>query len=68
MRFFPVFSVACLSVGAVLAQSFEVASIKPAAPMGVGVIMVGMHGGPGSNDPGQMGFTNMSLSDLIQYA
>jgi uncharacterized protein (TIGR03435 family) len=48
--------------------SFEVASIKPAAPMGDGMIRVGMQGGPGTPDPVQMTFTNVSLKDLIQNA
>ena len=48
--------------------SFEVASIKPAAPMAAGRIMIGSRGGPGTPDPGQWTFTNMSLRDLIQNA
>ena len=60
--------IACLSLRIVFAQSFEVASIKPAAPMQSGRIMIGMRGGPGTDDPGQMTFTNSSLGDLIQSA
>ncbi len=48
--------------------SFEVASVKPAAPMGDGMIRVGVQGGPGTPDPVQMTFTNVSLKDLIQTA
>src|SRR5580704_13504998 len=48
--------------------SFEVASIKPAAPMREGMFMVGMRGGPGKPDPEHMTFTNVSLKDLIQDA
>jgi len=48
--------------------SFEVASIKPAAPMQPGRMMIGTRGGPGTSDPGQMTFTNNSLRDLIQNA
>src|SRR5258708_40362887 len=48
--------------------SFEVASIKPAAPMQPGRMMIGTRGGPGTSDPGQMKFTNNSLRDLIQNA
>jgi uncharacterized protein (TIGR03435 family) len=60
--------IACLSLRIVFAQSFEVASIKPAAPMQSGRIMIGMRGGPGTEDPGQMTFTNSSIGDLIQSA
>jgi uncharacterized protein (TIGR03435 family) len=60
--------IVCLSVAAAFAQSFEVASIKPAAPMQGGRIMIGSRGGPGTADPGQMTFTNASISDLIQSA
>ena len=62
------FVIACLSLRIVFAQSFEVASIKPAAPMQGGRIMIGMRGGPGTDDPGQMTFTNASIADLIQSA
>ena len=57
--------------GAVFADtlpSFEVASIKPAAPMTGGRIMIGQRGGPGTPDPGQIAFTNVSVKDLIQNA
>jgi uncharacterized protein (TIGR03435 family) len=60
--------IAGLSLRIVFAQSFEVASIKPAAPMASGRIMVGMRGGPGTNEPGQMIFNNVSIGDLIQSA
>jgi uncharacterized protein (TIGR03435 family) len=65
IRFLTVGFICCCCV---FAQSFDVASIKPAAPMENGRIMVGMRGGPGTNDPGQMIFTNMSVSDLIRTA
>jgi len=57
-----------LSFSAAFAQSFEVASIKPAAPMRPGQMMIGMSGGPGTPEPGQMTFTNVSLADLVQRA
>ena len=50
------------------AQSFEAASIKPAAPLPPGRMMMGMRGGPGTPEPGQMTFTNVSLGDIIQNA
>lgn len=48
--------------------SFEVASIKPAAPMQAGRIMVRMSGGPGTPDPGQMTYTNVSLKNVLTNA
>ena len=57
-----------LAASAAFAQSFEVASIKPAAPMESGRFMVGISGGPETPDPVQMTFTNVSLSNLIQTA
>jgi uncharacterized protein (TIGR03435 family) len=62
-----------LASGAACAQgvdgpTFEVASIKPAAPMVPGRIMIGMNGGPGSRDPGQITVTNMGLGDLMANA
>jgi uncharacterized protein (TIGR03435 family) len=65
LRYFPILS---MSLGIVCAQSFEVASIKPAAPMQPGRIMVGSRGGPGTGEPGQITFTNSSIADLIQSA
>ena len=47
---------------------FEVASIKPAAPMMPGRMMVGLRGGPGTPSPGQMTFINVSLAQIIQRA
>jgi uncharacterized protein (TIGR03435 family) len=48
--------------------SFEVASIKPAAPMPEGRMLVGIQGGPDTPQPGQMTFTNISIADLMQNA
>jgi len=47
---------------------FVAASIKPAAPMEIGRMMIGMRGGPGTPSPGQMTFTNVSLADIVQRA
>jgi uncharacterized protein (TIGR03435 family) len=63
-------------VAAVLMQSFalaqtpaklefEVASVKPAPPMGNGPIMIGGRGGPGSQDPSQMVFNNATVKMLL---
>ncbi|MGO9261827.1 MAG: TIGR03435 family protein [Bryobacteraceae bacterium] len=48
--------------------SFEVASIKPAATMVPGRMMIGMNGGPGTHDPGQITVTNMAVRDLMTAA
>ena len=61
------FSAVCAQTADPL-PSFDVASIKPAAPMTPGRMMIGFRGGPGTGDPGQMTFNNVSLKDLIQTA
>jgi uncharacterized protein (TIGR03435 family) len=57
--------------------SFEVATVKPAAPaatsMGAGggmkfAIRIGAQGGPGTSDPGQITYSNMSLKNLLVAA
>jgi uncharacterized protein (TIGR03435 family) len=48
--------------------SFEVASVKPAAPMQVGRMMSGSRGGPGTPDPGHLTYTNISLKNLVVNA
>jgi hypothetical protein len=50
---------------AALAQTFEVASVKPAAPITGNRIMVMMRGGPGTPDPGQITYTNVSLQNVL---
>jgi len=52
-----------LGGSAAFAQTFEVASIKPAAPQAEGRIMVRMGG-----DPGRVDYTNVSLRDLVRQA
>ena len=44
---------------------FEAASVKPAAPQGRGV---GMRGGPGTDDPGRIVYTNVSFKPLVAAA
>jgi len=59
----------CLAFAQTEAQpSFEVASVKPAAPQPMGRIMVGMRGGPGSGDPGQINYSYVSLRNLVMNA
>src|SRR5579863_3874344 len=48
--------------------TFEVASVKPAAPMPPGKMMVRTQGGPGTPDPGHLNYTNVSLKNLIVNA
>ena len=60
---------------AALAQStegpaaFEVASIKTAAPTAsAGMFRVMMRGGPGSADPGQLTYSNVTLKNVLMNA
>lgn len=48
--------------------TFEVASVKPAAPPEMGRIMMGSRGGPGTGDPTRFTGSNMSLTMLITMA
>ncbi|HYW48921.1 MAG TPA: TIGR03435 family protein [Bryobacteraceae bacterium] len=48
--------------------SFEVASVKPAAPQELGRMMMGFRGGPGTPDPERLTCTNVTLKMLIQNA
>ena len=48
--------------------AFDVASVKPAAPIVGNRIMVGMRGGPGSNDPGQISYNNVTVKNLLMNA
>jgi uncharacterized protein (TIGR03435 family) len=49
-------------------DTFEVASIKPAAPQGQGRFMVGTRGGPGTPDPERLTLTNVSLKQILANA
>jgi uncharacterized protein (TIGR03435 family) len=59
---------------AVLAQTtegpdtFEVASVKPAAPQGQGRFMIGTRGGPGTPDPERVTLTNVNLKQILANA
>jgi uncharacterized protein (TIGR03435 family) len=54
----------------VYGQTFDVASIKPATPQASNgmVVMRRPSGGPGSNDPGRIRYSNMSLKNLLMNA
>jgi hypothetical protein len=47
---------------------FEVASIRPAPPVGAGPVTAGCRGGPGTQDPGLFACQNISLSNLVTIA
>jgi uncharacterized protein (TIGR03435 family) len=46
--------------------SFEVASVKPAAPQGAGSF--GMRGGPGSPDPERIAYSNVAMRSVLMNA
>jgi len=48
--------------------TFEVASIKPAAPQAMARLQGSADGGPGTSDPGRIRFTDMTLKVLIMRA
>jgi uncharacterized protein (TIGR03435 family) len=60
----------CAAFGQAAAESptFEVASVKPAEPPPPGQMRVMMRGGPGSADPGQLTYTNVSLKNILTNA
>ena len=61
-----------LASGLACAQTFDVATVKPAAPPtpnGRGMIMIGRPtGGPGTNDPGRIHYPFTNLKTLLQNA
>src|ERR1039458_4766186 len=58
----------CVAFGQGAAESptFEVASVKPAEPQAMGMMSVMMRGGPGSADPGQITYSNVSLKNDVR--
>ncbi|MCX6626267.1 MAG: TIGR03435 family protein [Candidatus Solibacter sp.] len=48
--------------------TFEVASVKPAEPPPAGMMRVMMRGGPGTADPGQLTYSNVSLKNVLMNA
>jgi uncharacterized protein (TIGR03435 family) len=63
-------SISCAAFGQGAAESpkFEVASVKPAEPQSAGMIRIRMSGGPGTPDPGQLTYTNVSLKNILMNA
>src|SRR5208283_5940677 len=49
-------------------QTFEVASDKPAAPYKGGPIHIATTGGPGTDDPTRLTFSNATLTMVLQSA
>jgi uncharacterized protein (TIGR03435 family) len=58
-------SCAAFGQGAAESPTFEVASVKPAEPQSPGQMRVRMSGGPGTPDPGQLTYTNVSLKNVL---
>jgi uncharacterized protein (TIGR03435 family) len=52
--------------GAVFGQTFEVASVKPAAPQASGIMR--SSGGPGTADPERFTYENVTLQALLLRA
>jgi uncharacterized protein (TIGR03435 family) len=50
------------------AQTFEVASVKPAAPYKGGPLHIAESGGPGTDDPGRLIFSNYTMKGLLVSA
>jgi uncharacterized protein (TIGR03435 family) len=65
MRFTSLF---CLGALLAQAQTFEVASVKPAAPYKGGPIHIGTSGGPGTGDPGRLTYSNATIMMLLTDA
>src|SRR5271157_3936440 len=61
-------SCAALAQTAENSPTFEVASVKPAAPITGNMIRVMMRGGPGSPDPGQITYTNVTVKSVLMNA
>ena len=59
---------AALAQTAENSPAFEVASVKPAAPITGNFIRVGMRGGPGSSDPGQITYNNVTVKGVLTNA
>ncbi len=58
-------SCAAFGQGTTESPTFEVASVKPAEPQPEGMMRVRMSGGPGTPDPGQLTYTNVSLKNVL---
>jgi len=61
------FTLACAALAQSTSPAFEVASVKPAAISGRGV-RASMRGGPGTSDPVNIAFTNVTLMSVLLRA
>jgi uncharacterized protein (TIGR03435 family) len=61
-------SLFCLAALLAHAQTFDVASVKPAAPYKGGPIHIGTSGGPGTDDPGRLTFSNATMKLILTDA
>jgi uncharacterized protein (TIGR03435 family) len=57
-----------LTWSSAVAQTFEVASLKPAAPYKGGPINIATTGGPGTTDPTRLTFSNATLTLILRSA
>jgi uncharacterized protein (TIGR03435 family) len=65
---FRLIPLASIAAAAILAQQFDVASVKPAAPSTGRSTFVGIRGGPGTKDPNRISYVNESLRNLVSEA
>lgn len=59
---------ACFCAWCAQTLEFEVASVKPSSPPANGRVRGNMRGGPGTPDPGQITFTNVTLANALLRA
>jgi uncharacterized protein (TIGR03435 family) len=61
-------SILCLTALSVCGQTFDVASVKPAAAQPMGMMRVMTRGGPGTDDPGRINYENVTLKMVLGIA
>ncbi len=65
---FRLIPIGLIAAMALLAQEFDVASVKPAAPSTGKSTFVGIRGGPGTQTPNRISYVNESLRNLLGEA
>jgi uncharacterized protein (TIGR03435 family) len=58
----------CLTAIGACAQTFDVASVKPAAAQPMGMMRIMTRGGPGTDDPGRINYENVTLKQVLTIA
>jgi uncharacterized protein (TIGR03435 family) len=58
----------CLTAAVCNGQTFDVASVKPAAAQPMGMIRIMTRGGPGTDDPGRINYENVTLKQVLNIA